>query len=96
LYTLEGHVLETDSVDFSPDGKQLASGSKDTTIRLYDTRTWTLLQTLTGNRGRIESLEFSPDGKILVHGGGGGDTSITLWDLKKIRTAKGPGQGHED
>ncbi len=59
----------------------MASGSKDTTIRLYDTSTWTLIQTLTGNKGRIESLEFSPDGRILVHGGGGGDTSITLWSL---------------
>jgi len=36
---------------------------------------------LTGQTGRVESLTFSPDGATLVTGGGGGDTSVRMWDL---------------
>ncbi len=42
-----------------------------------------LLRTLTGHTGRVESLAFSPDGKTLATGGGGGDTSVKLWDMTK-------------
>ena len=50
----------------------------------HDTHTWKLLLTLSDNQGRIESLAFSPDGNTLVHGGGGGDTSITMWDVRAL------------
>jgi len=72
---------ESDSVTFSPDGKWLASGSKDRTIRIYNTATWQLAHSMADNPGRIETLEFSPDSRLLAHGGGGGDTRIYLWDL---------------
>ena len=84
LKTLTGHVLEGDSLAFRPDGKVLASGNKDKTITLWDTQTWEPRMVLTGNTGRIESLAFSPDGKTLANGGGGGDTSIKLWDLSGV------------
>jgi WD40 repeat protein len=59
------------------------SGSKDTTIKLWDATSGKLLRTLTGHTGRIESLGFSPDGKWLATGGGGGDTTVKIWDLAK-------------
>ena len=80
---LLGHRGEVDSVAYSPDGKTLASGCKDTFLKLWDARTGKLLRTLTGHTGRVESLAFSPDGKTVATGGGGGDTSVKLWDLAR-------------
>lgn len=37
-----------------------------------------------GHTGRIESLTFSPDEKLLVTGGGGGDTSVRVWDAGQL------------
>src|SRR4051812_33480143 len=36
LQTLEGHTNTVTSVAFSPDGKQIVSGSRDTTVRRWD------------------------------------------------------------
>ncbi|KAF8858540.1 hypothetical protein BDZ45DRAFT_591086 [Acephala macrosclerotiorum] len=46
LQTLEGHSSPVRSVAFSPDGKQVVSGSGDGTVRLWDTTTGAVLQTL--------------------------------------------------
>jgi len=74
-----GHSWLVESVAFSPDGAILASGSADTSIKLWDVAAGRELRTLTGHRAPVGTVVYSPDGKILASGSA--DGTIKLWDV---------------
>jgi WD40 repeat protein len=58
-----GHGGAVNDIAFSPDGKTLASGSDDETIRLWDAQTGELKRTLSGQGEEVRRLPFRPMGR---------------------------------
>ena len=73
----QAHTDTVRALAFSPDGRTLATGSWDGSIKLWDTESGALLWTswFTDN---IECLTFAPDGRTLASGGD--DATVQLWD----------------
>jgi WD40 repeat protein len=64
---------------YSPDGRRLATGNMDGTVKIWDAESGRELLTLGGQRYPVGRVAFSPDGSRLVVAGGDAGT-VTVWD----------------
>ncbi len=80
-HTLRGHRDALLSAALSPDGKFVATGSYDQTIRLWDTSTGKESRVLSGHNGPVFDLAFDPTGRLLASASG--DRTVKLWDVAK-------------
>ena len=79
---LSGHGNSVTSLAFSPDGRWLATGSADTTVRLWDMHAPDPSAdplTLRGHAEEVTAVAFSPDGRWLATGSK--DHTARLWSL---------------
>ncbi len=79
---LTGHTDAVYCAAFSPDGKVLATGSDDGTVRLWNTADWTPLGTLR-HGVKVHGVAFTPDGIRLACGCA--DNTVRLWDVARRR-----------
>ena len=80
LRTLTGHTDDVNSIEWSPNGKFLASGSNDNTVRLWDIETGELIHTFVEHFDDVNSVTWSSNGKIIASGSS--DNTIRLWDVE--------------
>ena len=73
-----GHADFIDSVCYSPDGKYIASGSDDKTVKIWEVETGRELRTLRGHSYDVNSVCYSPDGKYTASSSW---DSIKLWEV---------------
>jgi WD40 repeat protein len=87
-----GHEGDVRSVACAGDGSLVASGSRDNTIRLWQTSSERSVAVLRAHSDGTWTVVFSPDGRSLVSGGG--DHLIHFWDLAS-RSVSATLHGHE-
>jgi WD40 repeat protein len=75
----DGHVGPVYAVAISPDGRKVASGGADNTVRIWDTRTGKEIKRFEGHTGRVWTVAFSPDGRHVASGSF--DGTVRLWDV---------------
>ena len=81
------HKSDVNSVAFSPDGKTLATGSRDATVKLWNVSDGRELRTLLAHQDSVSSVAFSPDGKTLATGSW--DNTVKVWNVsdgRELRT----------
>src|SRR5260370_32827564 len=89
-----GHEHQVKSVAFSPDGKQILTGSRDRMARLWETATGKLLMKFTHQDTEVFNVAISPDGKRILTGSYS-EKSAYIWDISsgKLLTIL---RGHQD
>jgi WD40 repeat protein/DNA-binding SARP family transcriptional activator len=77
-FTLRGHSNGVVGIAFSPDGRRIATTSRDQTAKVWDAATGQEILTLSGHTGQLFSIAYSPDGKRLATASN--DKTAKVWD----------------
>lgn len=80
---ITGHLDDINSLDLSPDGKFLASGSSDKTIIIWDLSTLKESKKMTGFEWKVTSVKYNADGKYIA-----GSCNNGISKLFSIETGK--------
>jgi WD40 repeat protein/predicted Ser/Thr protein kinase len=78
VQTLRGHGDRVTCVSYSPDGRHVASGSQDQTVRVWDVATGREVLQFPSHSGGNISLAYSPDGRLIVSASP--DKMVRCWE----------------
>jgi WD40 repeat protein len=79
MRVFDGHREPVLAVAYAPNGRTLASASRDETVILWDVASGQKGLVLHGHDDEVHTVAFAPDGQTLATGGG--DRVVKLWDL---------------
>lgn len=77
LHTIDGHKKSIQSICFSPNGKMLASGSSDDTVRVWNVQTGKMDREIEAEQDGVFAVAYSPSGRTIASAGA--DKTIKLW-----------------
>jgi len=81
VQNLQGHTQEVCGLAWCPEGRQLASGSNDNTVKIWDVGRTTPRHTLTEHTAAVKALAWCPlKSNLLASGGGTADRQICFWN----------------
>lgn len=83
-----GNKYGIGDVAISPDGRLIATGGHDSTVRLWDIATQKPIATLKGHRKAVVTIAFSHDGRLLASGSG--DRTVRVWELPLMKGKTSP------
>jgi len=86
LLDLRGHAGLVVSLTNSPDGRYVASGGQDSTIKIWETKSGALVRSWKAHSDVVSALAFSPEGNVLISSSP--DRMIKLWDSSQGRLVK--------
>lgn len=76
--TLTGHRSSCNALQFHPFGEFFASGSSDTSLKIWDVRKKGCIHTYKGHIRGVSTIKFSPDGRWVVSGGADNIVKVTV------------------
>jgi WD40 repeat protein/predicted Ser/Thr protein kinase len=85
IAVLGEHADTVTCATFSPDGKLLATGSRDSSVKIWNVAQRKLITTLNATTGEVWSVTFTPDAKLLMTSGLGG---TKFWDVNSWQVTK--------
>ena len=75
----KGHNAAVKAVAISPDGKYVATGSRDKSAKVWDISSGRELRSFLGHQLTVNAVEFSPDGKLLATSSA--DNTAKVWEV---------------
>jgi WD40 repeat protein len=86
LTTFRGHQGRITALNFSADGRYLASGANDKLIGLWDLKNPGHVKMLSGHTEAVTALAFDEEGRYLISGSA--DYSVKVWDIQNHALSK--------